>query len=233
MPGLSGLIANGSAFLSSPGLWKLSRESIKRRGAIQHIDELTQFACAVRSLQPWRILEVGTAQGGVFWLLCRLAHPDATLISVDLPSDSRFSGGIAKLPELAAMKSSGQTVHAILGDSHSQGVLDQVKALLHGESLDLLFIDGDHTYEGVMSDYEMYGPLVRPGGLIAFHDIVDTPWEACQVNRLWAELAAAPRLAPRRIVGHVKSHFGGIGLLRQPGTTPGSPARVPLEASLR
>jgi predicted O-methyltransferase YrrM len=39
--------------------------------------------------------------------------------------------------------------------------------------LDVLFIDGDHTYDGVKADYQMYRPLVRKGGLIAFHDIVD------------------------------------------------------------
>jgi predicted O-methyltransferase YrrM len=180
------------------------------------VDELTEFSRAARDLRPRRVLEVGTAQGGVFWLLCRLARQDATLISVDLPSDNRYSGGTAKVPDLAAMKLSGQTVHAVLGDSHAQEVLDKVKALLKGDPLDLLFIDGDHTYEGVKSDYEMYGPLVRPGGLIGFHDIVDTRWEACQVNLLWAELASAQRLCPRRIVGHVKSDFGGIGMLRQP-----------------
>jgi hypothetical protein len=42
---------------------------------------------------------------------------------------------------------------------------------------DFLFIDGDHTYEGVEGDFEMYSPLVRRGGTIAFHDIVPGPPE--------------------------------------------------------
>jgi predicted O-methyltransferase YrrM len=41
--------------------------------------------------------------------------------------------------------------------------------------LDFLFIDGDHTYEGVKQDFEMYTPLVRKGGLVAMHDIVPPP----------------------------------------------------------
>jgi len=48
---------------------------------------------------------------------------------------------------------------------------------LNGEPLDFLFIDGDHTYEGVKRDFEMYSPLVRNGGIIAFHDIVKHPPE--------------------------------------------------------
>jgi predicted O-methyltransferase YrrM len=43
--------------------------------------------------------------------------------------------------------------------------------------VDFLFIDGDHTYEGVRRDFEMYSPLVREGGIIAFHDIVPGPPE--------------------------------------------------------
>lgn len=37
-------------------------------------------------------------------------------------------------------------------------------------SLDFLFIDGDHTYEGVSRDADLWRPLVKPGGLIAYHD---------------------------------------------------------------
>lgn len=37
--------------------------------------------------------------------------------------------------------------------------------------LDLLLIDGDHSYEGVLEDYSTYSPLVRQGGVIALHDI--------------------------------------------------------------
>lgn len=36
--------------------------------------------------------------------------------------------------------------------------------------LDLLFIDGAHDYEGVLQDFIAWSPLVKPGGMIAFHD---------------------------------------------------------------
>jgi cephalosporin hydroxylase len=38
------------------------------------------------------------------------------------------------------------------------------------ESIDFLFIDGDHSYQGVLTDWLLYAPLVRSGGIIAFHD---------------------------------------------------------------
>lgn len=213
MPGFRGLMSNLRAAARHPQAWRLARESVRRHGAIQHVDELTEFTAALLAKPPRTVLEIGTAQGGVFWLLCRLAAPDATLISLDLPPQERHSGGERVAIDLQAMKQPGQTVHAVLADSHHPSTLDQVRTLLGGRPLDVVFIDGDHTYEGVRQDYEMYGPLARPGGLVAFHDIVKTPWPACQVDRFWNELSQDTALRPRTIIGSVPSHFGGIGLV--------------------
>jgi len=34
----------------------------------------------------------------------------------------------------------------------------------------IVFIDADHSYEGVKNDFELWSPRVRPNGLVAFHD---------------------------------------------------------------
>ena len=36
--------------------------------------------------------------------------------------------------------------------------------------IEFLFIDGDHSYEGVKSDFELYSKILTPGGLIVIHD---------------------------------------------------------------
>jgi hypothetical protein len=41
------------------------------------------------------------------------------------------------------------------------------------EPISLLWIDGDHSYEGVKDDFEAWTPFVIPGGIIAFHDSID------------------------------------------------------------
>ena len=36
--------------------------------------------------------------------------------------------------------------------------------------IDVLFIDGDHSYEAVLADWLLYSPLVKKDGIVAFHD---------------------------------------------------------------
>jgi predicted O-methyltransferase YrrM len=41
-------------------------------------------------------------------------------------------------------------------------------------SVDILFIDGDHSYEGAKRDWELFSPFVKPFGSVVFHD---TLWD--------------------------------------------------------
>lgn len=213
LPSIQSLVSNVRAAAKSPKDWWLARQSVVHHGAIQHVDELAEFTKIVREIQPRNVLEIGTAQGGVFWLFCKVSAPDATLISLDLPPAERHSGGQPVLVDLARMKKSGQRVKKVLGDSHSSETFQEVCSVLDGESLDLLLIDGDHTYTGVRQDYEMYGPLVRSGGIIALHDIIQTDWEGCKVDLLWQELQQDASLETRSIVRPYRSAFGGIGVV--------------------
>ncbi len=51
----------------------------------------------------------------------------------------------------------------------------------------LLFIDGSHQYEDVLADFENFFPHVEPGGVVAFHDVVDT-WPG--PLKVWREVAS-------------------------------------------
>jgi hypothetical protein len=33
-----------------------------------------------------------------------------------------------------------------------------------------MFIDGDHSYEGIKTDWILWSPLVKTGGIVALHD---------------------------------------------------------------
>lgn len=135
-------------------------------GAIQQRSEIAGLLEILRQNPPKYICEIGTASGGTLFLLTQVCRPDALLLSIDLGLSferrlvhARFAGR-------------GQQIVSIRGDSRTPQTLARVRSLLRGHRLDLLFIDGDHSYEGVKSDFANYSPLVRPGGLIVLHDIV-------------------------------------------------------------
>jgi predicted O-methyltransferase YrrM len=58
----------------------------------------------------------------------------------------------------------------LIGSSNDVRTVQKAYTLLEGKPVDALFIDGDHSYEGVLTDWLLYSPLVRKGGLVAFHD---------------------------------------------------------------
>jgi predicted O-methyltransferase YrrM len=79
--------------------------------------------------------------------------------------------------------------------------------------VDFLFIDGDHQYEGVRKDYNLYSRLVRPGGLIAFHDIVPGDEELVGgVPRFWEEMKQSHKTS--ELVESWNQRAYGIGVVR-------------------
>lgn len=114
---------------------------------------------------------------------------------------------------LPAFSLPGQKLQLIRGDSHQPEMVARLKTILPGDGkVDFLFIDGDHTYEGVKKDFEMYSGLVRAGGLIIFHDIVKHPAELnCQVDRFWQEVKNGRRT--REFVHDRNQGTCGIGVV--------------------
>ena len=139
----------------------------------------------------------------------RVAHPEATIVTIDLPG-GEFGGGSSylRVPLFRRLPLPGQTLHIIRGDSHNPRTVELTKKYLHGNPADFLFIDADHTETGVRSDYGMYSPLVRKGGMIAFHDIAITRPEY-GVRKLWSELKT--QHPTRECLGKPLAY--GLGLL--------------------
>ena len=87
-----------------------------------------------------------------------------------------------------------------------------MESILAGRKFDVLFIDGDHTYEGVKADFENYSKFARPGGLIAFHDIVPHPPETkCEVSKFWSEIKDSYTYL--EIVKNWRQNWAGIGII--------------------
>ena len=59
----------------------------------------------------------------------------------------------------------------IHGDSKSVDIIKYVHKTI--PSIDILFIDGDHSYNAVIEDFENYKDFVNQGGYIVFDDYID------------------------------------------------------------
>jgi predicted O-methyltransferase YrrM len=177
--------------------------------------EILALCKLLEERKPRYILEIGTANGGSLFLFSKLAHPEATIISIDLPG-GRFGGGYPAYKKSFYQSFAGAKQKMILhrANSHDTQTLQQIKMLLGDNKIDFLFIDGDHTYEGVKKDFELYSPMVKSSGLIGFHDIAQHPpeWNV-GVDEFFNEIK---NLYKHQIfIDNPQQGWAGIGVLYQ------------------
>jgi len=180
----------------------------------QKKEEIEGLLNIIGSAKPRAILEIGTSQGGTLFLFTRVASDDALLITIDLPSPPLGAGYLPWRAILYRSFALGkQEIRLIRSDSHSAQTRSQVLGLLGARKVDVLFIDGDHSYEGVKRDFEMYSPLVAKGGIVAFHDIAPgRPEDVGGVPRFWNEVKG--RYNSQEFVENLDQGGSGIGVLR-------------------
>jgi cephalosporin hydroxylase len=166
----------------------------------------------VEQIKPRTVIEIGTGWGGTLFLFATVASSDATLISIDLPS-SLFGRGYPKWKNslYKSFARNRQEIELVRGNSHQASSVEAVKRCLGSRQVDVLFIDGDHTYEGVKKDFELYSPMVRKGGLIAFHDITPNLKNSeIEVPQFWNELRDVYENSEIKL----QQEEAGIGILR-------------------
>lgn len=132
------------------------------QGVLQKKQEFITFLRYIIGKGVYSILEIGAYQGGTskgFLMMGR------KVVAVDKE----------KQPTIAALERDyPMSFMFIKGDSSELVTVAQAKEVMD-TGYDLLWIDGGHTYEQAMTDYALYKPLVKKGGLIAFHDIQPNP----------------------------------------------------------
>lgn len=123
----------------------------------------------IRRMRARKVVEIGRYKGGSTFLIAAAMNGAGEFWSIDLGRlEARVRGQASRpyddqLRNLCARL--GLRVHLIVGDSRTVEVDT-------GE-VDLVFIDGDHSYEGVKSDFERFGRRVRLGGAVLFDDAFD------------------------------------------------------------
>jgi predicted O-methyltransferase YrrM len=183
---------------------------------IQNSNELARWIQRVATARPKVVVEIGTAKGGTFFLLSRASDLNATMVSIDLPG-GLYGGGYPRWKQDFYRKLIGdeKAIHFVRANSHDSQTRAKLEEILGDRRIDVLFIDGDHSYEGVKRDFSLYGPLVRPGGLIGLHDILENRFDKdIDVHRFWDEVKQ--RFVSDEIVDRADQGLFGIGVVVVP-----------------
>ena len=158
---------------------KLAWQAVKDHHAQQDVDELACFLAVVDSLiMPTCALEIGTARGGLAWALARLPSMNK-LVTVDQVCPDGFEWA----------STAHCAVTTITGDSHGANTYEHVIKHLDSHAPQLVVIDAAHDYDSALDDYDTYGALCSPSGVIMLHDSQGYPGHPeFGVGRLVAEL---------------------------------------------
>lgn len=134
------------------------------------LDEAALLYRLARGSEPGTIVELGRFKGGSTFIFASAMPAGSRLWSVDLhvPESPELTGDVLDRELADALERYGlaRNVELVVGDSRTVD--------LPPAPFELLFVDGDHSYEGARADLERWGELVRPGGHVLFHDAVDT-----------------------------------------------------------
>lgn len=160
--------------------------------------EFEQLLDLLIGWQPRRILEVGIWEGGTLYEWLDLgSHVTAVDDTMRPPGPGEWQ----KWARLSACE-----LELLHGSSHDESIVARAAEL---GPYDFAFIDADHRYDAVKADWDNYRPMIEPGGLVAFHDIVPRPDYG--VDRLWAEIKTAHRTV--EIVDGGSGRYNGIGIV--------------------
>ncbi len=154
-------------------------------GSCQIPWEIDSAISLIASKRPRIMCEIGTLEGGTSLLFCRFLQTLEAMLCIDLYVKNK------ELLKLLAP--STQQLLFFDMPSSSPDSLNTVAKSLNGRRIDVLFIDGDHRYEGVKQDFLSYRPFVSEGGLILFHDIVEDHGGKAWVGgvpKLWREVSS-------------------------------------------
>ena len=135
----------------------------------QELDEAALLYRLARDVDGGAVVEIGRFKGGSTLLLAAALGGRAELWSYDIHASHQATYTGADLDEelrdALRRLSLEERVHLVVGDSRLASPPEG--------PIELLFVDGDHSYEGVSADWSHWGPSLAIGGQALFHDAID------------------------------------------------------------
>lgn len=160
------------------------------RNASQDPHELRALIELLQSEGARAYLEIGARHGDTFYDVMRSLPPGSKGLAVDLPGGNwgTHSSQSHLQATCDALRGEGYDVHCLFANSQDPGTASIVNSF---GPFDAALIDGDHLYDGVNRDWNLYRSMAR---LIAFHDIAGDGQHQrhtglpVEVPRLWREI---------------------------------------------
>jgi len=148
-----------------------------------------------------RVVEIGSWKGSTALLFAMMVskYENGIVYCCDLGFGSYYgvhygleagTGIVREYRSFYEASPYAKRIKELAGDTHDPMYIEHVKNVIC-EPVDFMFIDGDHSYDGVKADFYNFSPLVKPGGYIALHDIRDTDdhiSRGCRVAPFWREI---------------------------------------------
>lgn len=138
------------------------------------LTESLTLAAVCQHVAPKKVFEIGTYKGASTLVMAMHTPPETEILTLDLPPQQRATkypvdiGDITGVPftvgELYRGTEFEPKIHQLYGDS---GVFDFEG--FYGK-VDLVFVDGNHTYENVKTDSENAFRILSSGGVIIWDD---------------------------------------------------------------
>jgi predicted O-methyltransferase YrrM len=154
-------------------------------------EKLALYEVASRYIGEGKMLEVGSYLGASSVILAEVISKKSSagrLYCVDTWQNDAMTEG--KRPTLEQFESNtsrwSSSIEKVMGNSREVEIPDQ-------GPFDLVFIDGDHSYEGAKSDAARFSGLVRTNGVLVFHDA-----NRAEVARVVGEVLAEGTWIPVR-----------------------------------
>jgi predicted O-methyltransferase YrrM len=172
---------------------------MKERLLLQEEREWNAFLEYLKGQDIHSILEIGAGKGGSISSLCKTLPVDRALTIDKEVKNGWFRKVTDHIVELRRLGVDAQ-VH--YGDSRHPATIARA---VNSGPYDLVFIDADHSYEAVRSDWWNYGKL---GRIIAFHDVIG---HHTGVPKLWRRVSKTRTSRTFETPGSRK----GIGVIEQ------------------
>lgn len=152
------------------------------------IGHLPFAAWIIRETSPKIFVELGTHTGNSYFSFCQSVaenHLPTKCYAVDTWQGDEHSGlyGEEVFGKVEDLNNRYYSKFSVL----MRMTFDDAVSYFNDESIDLLHIDGLHTYEAVCHDFENWLPKLAPGAVVMFHD-TNVRERAFGVWKLWEEL---------------------------------------------